>query len=74
LTQSDEFDALVTERMRRHAAVVEQACEAAIAGGMYGVMVEWNAETTTAWVDPGVPYGQIHERVIPPDMDSPDHG
>jgi hypothetical protein len=61
-----ESDALVAERMRRHAATVEAACEAAVQGGRYGVKVEWNAEQTTAWVDPAVPYGEIHERVIPP--------
>lgn len=65
-THSAEIDALVTERVRRHHATVEAACEAALQGGRHGVMVEWNADRTTAWVDPGVPYGEVHERVLPP--------
>lgn len=66
MTHNAEFDALVLERLRRHHDVIEQACEAALQGGQHGVMVEWNAEQTTAWVDPDVPYGEVHERVIPP--------
>lgn len=65
--QSAEIDALVAERLRRHHAVVEEACEAALSGGLHGVMVEWDGERTRAWVDPDVPYGTIHERVIPPE-------
>jgi hypothetical protein len=48
------------------ARVIEQACEAAIADGRYGVLVESHLDLAgfkiTAGPDPSVPYGQIHER------------
>lgn len=68
---SADIDALVRERIRRHHEVVEQACEAALQGGLYGVRVERTAERTTAWADPDVPYGQIWERVIPSEEGRP---
>ena len=47
-------------------AVVEEACERAIQGGKYGVLVEETFEgltyTITATVHPAVPYGVIHEK------------
>lgn len=52
--------------MKARAAVIEQACEAAIQDGRYGVLVEtemdWGGYSVVARPDPSVPYGQIHER------------
>lgn len=63
--QMIEYERIIQARLRRHMAVVESACEAALQGGHHGVMVEWNSEVTRAWVSPDVPYGQVHERMIP---------
>ncbi|GAA1138507.1 hypothetical protein [Nocardioides aquiterrae] len=61
-----DFDSGVTGMARKQAelnqAAIEQACEAALQGGEYGVrMVRHSDGTVTARVDPGVPYGTIHE-------------
>lgn len=55
------IQASINERVRRHRALVEAVCVAAIQGGQHGVRVRWNADTTIAEIDPTVPYGQIHE-------------
>lgn len=54
-------DQLVGARVAEHHRVVEEACEAALQGGVCGVRVEWDAASTVATVDPDVPYGVIHE-------------
>jgi hypothetical protein len=50
--ESDYIEALVSERVRRHNAVIEQACEASLLSAEHGVRVEWDGDTTRAWVDP----------------------
>jgi hypothetical protein len=65
-----DFSAAVADwidaSMRVRAAVVETACEEAIRGGRFGVLVEteiaWGGYRIIAKVDPSVPYGEIHER------------
>ena len=53
-----EFPPEIAELARRRSAAVfatiERACEAAIQGGICGVMIDGDR----AWVDPRVPYGQ----------------
>jgi hypothetical protein len=41
---------------RKQMQAVETACETALQGGEFGVMVDYNLG---AWVDPRVPYGQL---------------
>ena len=58
----------VDASMRIRTAVIEQACEAAVQDGRFGVLVEikmdWGGYRITAKPDPSVPYGQIHERIL----------
>lgn len=72
---ADTIRAYVEEQARRNHEVIEQACEAALQGGRYGVRWWPNGDgTVTAQVHPSVPYGTIHEhrtrpgetRVTPP--------
>ena len=51
----------IDDYSRRAAQAIETACEAAIQTGLYGVRVDWYANSVTARVDPDVPYGQRHE-------------
>ncbi len=62
----DALAAHLAATMKRRSAVIEEACEKAIQGGRFGVLVEteraWGGYRVTAKVDPSVPYGEIHER------------
>lgn len=59
---------LIAEQMRRNAAVIEQACEAALQKGECGVFVERLPDgSVRATVHPFVPYGWIYETRIPVD-------
>lgn len=57
-----ELDRMVADAAVVRAAAIERACEAAIAGGRYGVRVTNEPDgTTTVAVDPAVPYGFIYD-------------
>jgi hypothetical protein len=61
-----EIHDFVAAQVRQDAALIEAACEDALAGGEYGVCVirDPNGPVLSAAVDPSVPYGMIHERTI----------
>lgn len=73
MTRSVEGDAgraltrLAHEQARRNHAAIEQACEAALQGGRAGVCVTRNGNgTVTVEVCLDVPFGTIHEHILPP--------
>jgi hypothetical protein len=59
-------DEVIREATRLANAVIEEAVEEAIQGGVCGVKVsrsKWGW-TVIAEVDPSVPYGEIHEHIL----------
>jgi hypothetical protein len=54
---NDYVHAHVEEVVRRRAAAIERACEEAVQGGEFGVLVD--DEDGWARTDASVPYGQI---------------
>lgn len=59
-----DIQALLDTAMRRHEAMLEEACEVALLTGNCGVMVTWHQDALLASivVTPRVPYGEIWER------------
>lgn len=61
-----QLDAAIAELYKRALEYerwrIEQACEAAVQGGLYGVLIQRDgAKLIDVRVDPSVPYGQIYE-------------
>ena len=60
-----EIGDFIQEHIGRVNAAIEEACEAALQDGRYGVLVVHHRDqSVTVSVSPLVPYGFIHEHYI----------
>ena len=65
MAEMPEVGEFIQAHIERQDAAIEEAVEAALQDGRYGVLVvrRWD-ESMTVSVSPLVPYGQIHEHYV----------